>query len=55
MIHDTGWRISEISGLTWAHVNRPEGIVRLEAGDTKNDEGRTVCMDEKLKEVFKHQ
>lgn len=53
--YDTGWRISEISGLTWAHVNRPEGIVRLEAGDTKNDEGRTVCMDEKLKEVFKHQ
>jgi integrase len=33
-------------------VDREQGIVRLEAGETKNDEGRTVYLDEELKEVF---
>jgi integrase len=28
------------------------GIVRLETGETKNDEGRTVYLDEELKEAF---
>jgi integrase len=28
------------------------GIVRLEAGETKNDEGRTIYMDEELRKVF---
>ena len=30
-------------------------IVRLEVGETKNDEARTVYLDEELKEVFNHQ
>ena len=31
------------------------GIVRLETGETKNDEGRTVYLDDELQEVFNHQ
>ena len=40
--YKTGWRVSEISNLTWSNVDLSQGIVRLEAGETKNDEGRTV-------------
>ena len=50
--YKTGWRLSEISNLTWNQVDRDQGIVRLETGETKNDEGRTVYLDEELKEVF---
>jgi len=47
-----GWRVSEISNLTWAQVDLGQGIVRLEAGETKNDEGRTIYLDEELREIF---
>ena len=50
--YKTGWRISEIAGLTWDQVDRQQGIVRLEPGETKNDEGRTVYLDDELKEIF---
>ena len=50
--YETGWRLSEIANLTWGQVDRDQGIVRLETGETKNDEGRTVYLDEELKEVF---
>ena len=53
--YKTGWRVSEISNLTWNQVDRGQGIVRLETGETKNDEARTVYLDEELKEVFNHQ
>lgn len=53
--YKTGWRVSEISGLTWNQVDREQGIVRLEVGETKNDEARTVYLDEELNAVFKHQ
>lgn len=48
----TGWRLSEITGLTWGQVDMKEGIVRLEVGETKNDEGRIVFMDDETKEMF---
>jgi integrase len=53
--YKTGWRVSEISNLTWKQVDLKQGIVRLEPGEAKNDEGRTVYLDEELKEVFNSQ
>jgi integrase len=44
--YKVGWRVSEISGLSWKHVDLANGIVRLETGETKNDEGRTVYLDD---------
>jgi integrase len=44
--------MSEITGLTWAQVDLLNGIVRLETGETKNDEGRSVYLDEELAVVF---
>lgn len=38
----TGWRKLEILTLTWAQVDRDAGILRLEPGSTKNDEGREI-------------
>jgi len=43
---------SEISNLTWSHVDRKQGIVRLEAGETKNKEGRTVYFDNEIQGVI---
>lgn len=53
--HNVGWRISEIRNLKWDQVDRDQGIVRLEVGETKNDEGRTVYLDDELKGVFNGQ
>jgi len=53
--YKTGWRSSEIALLTWKHVDLDNGIVRLEPGEAKNDEGRTVYLDDELKEVFQTQ
>ncbi|MCK9276243.1 MAG: site-specific integrase [Syntrophales bacterium] len=53
--YKVGWRYSEICNLTWSHVDLAQGIVRLEAGETKNDEGRTVYLDEELLEIFTRQ
>lgn len=47
-----GWRSAEVREMTWAQVDRVQGIVSLHAGDTKNDEGRTVYLDNELKEIF---
>jgi integrase len=53
--YKTGWRMSEITGLTWSQVDRDNGIVRLEPGETKNDDGRTVYLDDELRDVFNDQ
>jgi integrase len=53
--YKTGWRVSEICGLTGGHVDLENSTVRLEAGETKNDEGRTVYLDDELREVFENQ
>jgi len=50
--YKSGWRKSEISGLSWNRVDMKEGFVRLERGETKNKEGRTFYMDDELKGIF---
>lgn len=51
----TGWRMSEVIGLTWSRVDRLRGIVRLEPGETKNDKGRTIYLGDELKAVINEQ
>jgi integrase len=51
--YTVGWRISEIAKLTWGQVDLKQGIVRLEPGETKTDEGRTVYLDEELLGMFR--
>jgi integrase len=53
--YKTGWRVSEITDLTWNQVDRDNGIVRLEVGETKNDDARTVYLDDELQEIFNKQ
>ncbi len=36
----TGWRTSEVFTLEWRNIDFVAGVVRLEPGTTKNDEGR---------------
>lgn len=49
----TGWRKAEILTLKWNQVNLREGIVRLEPGETKNSEGRTLYMEPELWDLLK--
>jgi len=51
--YHSGWRISEILGLTWDRVDLREGIARLDPGETKNEEGRTLYFNEELMEEMK--
>jgi integrase len=54
--YHSGWRKAEILGLTWDKVDLKEGAVRLDPGETKNEEGRTLYMnDELLEEMHKLQ
>lgn len=51
----SGWRRAEIAGLTWAQVDREQGIATLNPGETKNDQARTMYLDDELKAVFEAQ
>jgi integrase len=53
--YKSGWRVSEIRDLKWAQVDLDNNIVRIESGETKNNEARTVYLDDELKEVFLNQ
>jgi integrase len=48
----TGCRKGEILGLRWIQVDLSERVIRLEPGETKNDEGRTIFMTPELYEVL---
>jgi integrase len=51
----TGWRKAEVLDLTWERVDLREGTVRLEPGESKNEEARTLYLDSELKAVLKEQ
>lgn len=55
----TGWRVpSEVLPLQWRQVDLKAGIVRLDPGATKNDEGRTFPFGQvlpTLRDVLEHQ
>jgi integrase len=51
----TGWRKGEILGLTWDKVDLKEGTVRLNPGETKNDRGRMIYLDDELLKLLKIQ
>lgn len=42
LMYWTGWRRGDVLPLTWDQVDRDEQVIRLEVGETKNDEGRTL-------------
>lgn len=53
--YKTGWRKGEISNLTWSQVDMKNRIVYLNPGETKNDEARTVYLDDELRAVIEEQ
>ena len=54
--YKVGWRDKEIAFLKWGeNVDLASGIVTLKVGETKNDEARTVYLDEELKGLFEEQ
>ena len=53
--YHTGWRSSEILELNWKQVDLKEGVVRLEPGETKNEQARMVYMEPELLAVMKEQ
>ncbi len=50
--YKTGWRLSEITSLQWKQVDLKENAVRLEGDVTKNQEARTVYLDDELQELI---
>jgi integrase len=52
----TGWRVpSEVLTLQWRQVDREAGEVRLDAGSTKNGDGRTFPFTSDLRQVIEAQ
>ncbi len=52
--YKTGWRLSEILDLEWSQVDRQNGIVYLNPGETKNDDARMAYLDDELKDLFRY-
>lgn len=56
--YHSGWRKEEILNLRWDRVDLKEGLVRVDPGETKNEEGRTFYLNDELmrelRELFSH-
>jgi integrase len=48
----TGCRLGEVLNLKWDNVNLRDSLVRLESGETKNGEGRTIPLTSDLVTMF---
>ena len=46
--YHTGWRKGEVLGLTWDKVDMKQRTIRLDPGETKNEEARNVYMNDDL-------
>jgi len=51
--YHTGWREGEILGVKWNQVDLNERTVRLEPGETKSGDARTVFMNDELLQELK--
>jgi integrase len=53
--YKTGWRVSEITTLTWDRVDLGQGTVWLAAKNSKNKKAREIYLDDELKQVLGEQ
>jgi len=53
MAYQTGMRLGEILHLTWDRVDFKSNVIRLQADDTKTNEGRLVPLTPELTELFR--
>lgn len=49
---NTGMRLGEIAALRWSQVDLKNRTIRLNAGETKNDEGRVIPINKMVFEVL---
>jgi len=48
-----GWRLGEIRNLIWDKIDLKLGIIRLDPGETKNEEARTIYLFDELIALMK--
>jgi integrase len=51
----TAWRKEEVLSLQWHQVDPEEGLIRIEPGITKGEEGRQIFLNRELRFVLKTQ
>lgn len=52
--YETGCRRGEILGLKWEQVDLDNSVIRLEAGETKNGEGRTIPLTDTVVHALRY-
>lgn len=48
IMYTFGWRVSEVLSREWRHVDLHAGTLRLDPGQSKNDDGRVVYLGDDL-------